>query len=157
MTNIPDSVDSIRTSDSQLLVAFASKSGTEVDQHFGSASAFSVYDISADDVQLLARKELGEEKRDGNEDKLKPRLAWLAGSDAMYCCSVGGSATRQLIQCGITPLQITDTSQIEALIANIQAQLASEPEFWLANIMRQKQKAETDSDRFAMSAGESWE
>jgi len=157
MTDTADSVEAMRENSSQLLIAFASSRGEQVDEHFGSACAFYVYVVDVVQAQLLAKKELAQEKRDGNEDKLRPRLTWLTGCDALYCGSVGGSATRQLIQRGITPLQVSGAPTIQSLIERIQGQLSGEPEFWLANIMRKKQKNETDSDRFALSAGDSWE
>ena len=90
---------------STLLVAFASQEGDIVDQHFGSAQAFYLYRVNADHAELVAHQSFGYEKKDGNEDKLKPKLLWLAGADVVYCGSIGGSATRQLGSLGGNPLK----------------------------------------------------
>ncbi|WP_461481253.1 NifB/NifX family molybdenum-iron cluster-binding protein [Porticoccus sp.] len=139
-----------------LLVAFASGDGDMVDQHFGSASAFYLYEVSTDNAVLLARQAFGTEKKDCNEDKLKPRLAWLAGADIVYCGSVGGSATRQLVALGINPIQVKGGPDVEELIEGLQRQLNGSPEFWLANILKQKQKTSAAA-RFDAMDEEGWE
>lgn len=139
-----------------LLIAFASEDGEMVDQHFGSAQGFFLYAVTADKADLLANKAFGAEKKDGNEDKLKPRLAWLAGADVMYCASIGGSATRQLIALGINPIEIKGGPDVADLIEQLQQQLQGEPEFWLANILKRKALA-GGAERFAAMDGEGWD
>lgn len=157
MTNTPECVADVSEGSPHLIVAFASLEGDMVDQHFGSAQAFYVYEVSAEHASVIANKNFAYEKKDGNEDKLKPKLAWLVGCDVVYCGSIGGSATRQLISLGISPLQVKGGPDVEELIESLQAQLAGEPEFWLANILKQKQKQSAGDDRFAIMADESWD
>lgn len=149
MTVSDDCVASSKPDNANLIVAFASHEGDIVDQHFGSALGFYVYDIHADKADLLANKIFSREARDGNEDKLKPKLAWLVGCDLVYCGSIGGSATRQLISLGITPVKVEGGPEVAELIAAIQTQLRGTPEFWLANVLKQKRKAGAGTDRFA--------
>ena len=152
--SVADAVEALGDS-SELIVAFASSDGDLVDQHFGSAEAFFVFSITADEAGLLTQKDFGYEKKDGNEDKLKPKLAWLAGSDIVYCGSVGGSASRQLIALGITPMKVTGGPDVEELIENIQKELKGTPEFWLANILKKKQ-GQSES-RFDDMDDEGWD
>lgn len=127
-----------------LLVAFASMEGDMVDPRFGSASAFYLYGITAEKADLLTKQEFEHKKKDGNEDKLKPKLSWLADADIVYCGSVGGSATRQLIAPGVNPVQVKGGPDVEALVEALQHQLKGTPEFWLANILQQKRKTAAD-------------
>ncbi len=140
-----------------LIVAFASLEGDMVDQHFGSAQGFFVYDVKSDSAELIASKKFDREAKDGNEDKLKPKMKWLVGSDVVYCGSIGGSATKQLVSLGITPLKVSGGPDVDELIESLQAQLAGEPEFWLANILKQKQKASAGVSRFDEADDESWD
>lgn len=149
---VADAVDET----SHLVVAFASEDGDMVDQHFGSAQAFYVYDVQVGSAELIASKQFGIEKKDGNEDKLKPKLSWLVGSDIVYCGSIGGSATRQLVSLGITPLQVKGGPDVEELIESLQCQLNGEPEFWLGNILKRKHKGVQGEARFAMMDDEDW-
>lgn len=154
MTDQIDSIAMLNESPNVLLAAFASSDGDIVDQHFGSAEAFFVYRISADSIEPVASRRFNHEKRDGNEDKLKPKLAWLAGVDLVYCGSVGGSASRQLIALNVSPMQVAEGPDIGEITAALQQQLASAPERWLANILAQKAKRAAGG--FAMAAGEEW-
>jgi len=141
---------------SSLMVAFASLDGDMVDQHFGSAQAFYLYGVTAEGADFVGHKSFGYEKKDGNEDKLKPKMQWLAGADVVYCGSIGGSATRQLIALGINPIQVKGGPDVEELLAELQEQLSGTAEFWLANILKQKAKADSD-DRFDAMDDEGWD
>ena len=152
-----ENVSSVVTDEHHLIVAFASLEGDMVDQHFGSAQGFYVYDIHPNSANLLAEKHFAKEKKDGNEDKLKPKMSWLVGCDVVYCGSIGGSATRQLVSLGITPVKVTGGPDVDELIEEIQAQLNGEAEFWLTNILRQKNKAKSETDRFAFSSDDAWD
>ncbi|MEE2733290.1 MAG: NifB/NifX family molybdenum-iron cluster-binding protein [Pseudomonadota bacterium] len=155
VSNDYDSVTDAVDDSSQLIVAFASSDGDLVDQHFGSAEAFYIYSISADSADLITHKDFGYEKKDGNEDKLKPKLSWLMGADIVYCGSVGGSASRQLIALGITPMKVTGGPDVEELIAGIQSELQGTPAFWLANILKKKQGQ--NESRFDAMDDEGWD
>ena len=139
-----------------LLVAFASMDGDMVDQHFGSAQAFYLYAVTTDSAELIASQSFGVEKKDGNEDKLKPKMAWLAGADIVYCGSVGGSATRQLLALGIHPIQVKGGPDVEELIEELQGQLKGDKEFWLEKLLLGKQNQKGD-DRFDAMDDEGWD
>lgn len=151
-----ESVADLEESGTSLLVAFASQEGDIVDQHFGSARSFFLYGITADSANLLANKAFGYEKKDGNEDKLKPKLKWLVGADVVYCGSIGGSATRQLVSLGINPIQVKGGPDVEELIEELQEQLRGKPEFWLANILKKKARID-DDERFDAMDDSGWE
>lgn len=140
----------------RLLVAFASLDGDMVDQHFGSAQAFFLYAVAADSAEFIASQRFGIEKKDGNEDKLKPKLAWLAGADVVYCGSIGGSATRQLLALGIHPVKVKGGPDVEELIEGLQLQLRATPESWLEKLLQRKQKSQ-DDDRFTAMDDEGWD
>lgn len=140
--------------ESMLIVAFASSDGECVNQHFGSSRGFHVYGITGSEAKLLATKEFAKEKKDGNEDKLKPKMAWLHGCDLVYCGSVGGSATKQLISLGTHPVVVKGGPEIEELIEEIQEELNGTLSPMLDRIIKQKQgKAD---DRFDDMEDEGW-
>lgn len=144
------------TDPSAIIVAFASLEGDMIDQHFGSAQAFFLYAVTADTATLIGTTRFGQQKQDGNEDKLKPKMAWLAGADAVYCASIGGSATRQLVTLGINPIQVNGGPDVEDLISELQAQLSGNPPFWLSKILKDKQQA-SGASRFDQMADEDWD
>ena len=138
-----------------LMVAFASSDGECVNQHFGSSQGFQVYGVSKDSASLLASKTFAKEKKDGNEDKLKPKLAWLHGSDLVYCGSVGGSASKQLIMLGANPIVVKGGPEIEEIIEELQAELNGSLSPMLERVI--KQKTGKSEERFDDMEDEGWE
>lgn len=138
-----------------LMVAFATSDGEIVNQHFGSSLGFHVFGIKSDKASLLATKTFAKEKKDGNEDKLKPKLAWLHGSDLVYCGSVGGSATKQLVTLGAHPIVVKGGPEIDEIIEALQQELKGTPSPMLERVLRQK-TAKSDN-RFDDMDDEGWE
>lgn len=149
-----ESVAEIAGAPSELLVAFASSDGDMVDEHFGSAAAFYLYRLTASGSEFVAEQRFGQERKDGNEDKLKPRLAWLVGCDLVYVGSIGASATRQLIALEVSPMQVAEGPDVAHLLAELLLQLAGTPQRWLENIL--KRKARRGSGGFVVDAAEEW-
>ena len=140
----------------KLKVAFASQDGEMVDQHFGSAQGFFVYDIDGDSAELIAQKLFGKELKDGNEDKLKPKLKWLLGCDLVYCGSVGGSATKQLVTIGVTPIVVKEGPDVEELIEELQSELNGEPSLMLKRVLMKKAPKEESSFADDLDDDEEW-
>ena len=157
MTQLADvnSVAEIEVAKNMLLVAFASSDGEIINQHFGSSSGFHVYGIDGNTATPLAVKSFGKEKRDGNEDKLKPKLAWLTGCDLVYCGSAGGSATNQLIKLGVYPVVVKGGPDIEEIIDELQKEITGTMSPMLDRIF--KQKIGKDESRFDEMADEEWD
>lgn len=150
-----NSVVDVGADENLLMVAFATSDGECVNQHFGSSRGFHVYGITGDGATLMATKEFAKEKKDGNEDKLKPKLAWLHGCDLVYCGSVGGSATKQLVMLGANPVEVKGGPEIEELIEELQQELNGKLSPMLDRVLKQK-KGKKD-DRFDDMEDEGWE
>ena len=147
-------VADVAADDSLLMVAFASSDGECVNQHFGSSQGFQVYGVSKDGATLLANKIFPKEKKDGNEDKLKPKLTFLHGSDLVYCGSVGGSATKQLMMLGAHPIVVKGGPDIEDIIEELQAELNGTPSPMLERVILQK--SGKSDERFNDMEDEGW-
>ena len=150
-----NSVADVAADESLLMVAFATSDGECVNQHFGSAQGFHVFGISAEKATLLATKSFPKEKKDGNEDKLKPKLAWLHGCDLVYCGSVGGSATKQLVMLGAHPIVVKGGPDIEEIIEELQGELNGDLSPMLERVIRQK--SGKSENRFDNMEDEGWD
>lgn len=148
------SVADVGADEKMLMVAFATSDGECVNQHFGSSQGFHVYGLNGDAATLMATKAFPKEKKDGNEDKLKPKLAWLHGSDLVYCGSIGGSATKQLIMLGVNPIQVKGGPEIEELIEELQKELTGTLSPMLDRVL--KKKSGKKDDRFDEMDEEGW-
>jgi len=142
-----------------LKLAFASRDRKTVNQHFGAAQAFVIYEVSASDSRLAEVVEFSGHStvRDGHEAKLDAKIRLLEGCSAVYCNAVGASAIRQLLAAGIQPLKVDEGSGIEQQVELLQREWASQPPAWLQRSLRQLLRADEDEDqRFAAMARDGW-
>ena len=139
---------------SALKVAFASSDMETVNQHFGSASSFSIYVFDPSKIKLFEVVQFGETQEDGNEDKLQAKLDALEGCVAVYSQAIGASAIAQLKAKNIQPVRVVAGACIADLLEALQDELRSGPRAWLAKAMR-KQKTD-DPGRFDDMEAEGW-
>jgi len=137
-----------------LKVAFASTDMETVNQHFGSASSFSIYVFDLNMIKLFEVVQFGEMEEDGNEDKLLAKLDVLGECVAVYSQAIGASAIAQLKARNIQPIKVAAGACIADLIESLQDELRSAPRAWLAKAIR-KQKTD-DPGRFDDMEAEGW-
>lgn len=136
-------------------VAFATTDDIHVDQHFGSAERFVVYAISATEVTPVSVKSFRREAQDGNEDKLKVKLDWLAGGDVMVCAQVGQSAAQQLLRSGTQPIAVNDHPRISEVLTQLQTDLGSNVA-WTRRL-RKNHKSPSANPPTSLSPDEAWQ
>lgn len=126
-------------------IAFATSDRRAVDQHFGAAESFAIYELGADSVRLIEVVEFMETAMDGHEGKLAAKVALLVDCAAVYCNAAGASAIQQLLAKGIQPMRVDEGSAIEVLLSGLQKNLVSDTPVWLAKHL----KKQSDTSRFA--------
>ncbi|MBF0148161.1 MAG: nitrogen fixation protein NifX [Magnetococcales bacterium] len=136
-------------------IAFASSDLRHVNEHFGTATRFVIYQVSAGYSRLERVVGFDPEVADGRESKLEPRLASLMDCDAVHCCAVGASAARLLLRQGVQPVRLEGPSGIGNLVAAIQHSLASGRSPWENHLMHREKNM--DRDRFQELLHETWE
>lgn len=135
-------------------VAFASSDLKKVDQHFGSAERFAIYQVTADEVTLLEVAEFGSLEQDGNENKLLEKFVVLDGCIAIYCLAVGPSAVRQLMALKIQPMKVAHGTQINATLKSLQHDFNDGPSGWLARALTARE--DKSDKRFDEMESEEW-
>lgn len=140
-----------------LKVAFASVDREHVDQHFGAAEGFVVYDVGGDKATLSGVGEFRAEDMDGNEDKLAARVAFLDGCAAVYVMAIGASAIRQLLGKGIQPVKIDAENRIDALLADLAGAMRDGGVPWVDRALAAQRRPAQNADRFAAMEEEGWE
>ena len=133
-------------------VAFASNDRLHVNQHFGAAEGFFIYDVGLDKANLVAVGEFPATSMDGNEDKLGAKIGFLEGCAAVFVMAVGGSAIQQLMAAGVQPVRIDGTNRIGDLLADIQISMRDGGVPWIDKALA----AQKNPDRFAQMAEEAW-
>jgi nitrogen fixation protein NifX len=143
-----------RTPRGVVRVAFATSDLRHIDQHFGSAERFAIYEVDGEHARLIEVAEFGSQKQDGNENKLLEKFVLVDGCAAVYTLAVGPSAVRQLMSLGIQPIRVPEHTTINALINALQHELQEGPGGWLARALQAKEK---DAGRFDEMAVDEWQ
>jgi nitrogen fixation protein NifX len=139
-----------------LRIAFASGDRLRVDQHFGSARAFVLYDVSGEGAAMSGIGEFPAEAMNGNEDKLAAKVEFLAGCDAVFVLAIGASAIGQLWARGVQPLRVLETDEIAALLREIAAAIVAGGVPWVERALAAR-RGRVDGDRFAAMEEAGWE
>jgi nitrogen fixation protein NifX len=131
-----------------LRVAVASNKDENLDGHFGSALRFLIYQLSKDEIRLVAVRPTLE--ADLAEDKNAARSALINDCQVVYVQSVGGPAAAKIVRAGVHPMKYPQTGPAREVIARLQSILDAPPP-WLAKILGVEAKSLT---KFAEEAEE---
>lgn len=137
-------------------VAFASTDRSRVNQHFGSAEGFAVYEVTSDKATLVGIAEFAEEAMDGNEDKLAAKVDFLEGCAAVYVMAIGASAIKKLMAKGIQPIRINEVDAIDTLLGEISRAISDGGVVWVDRAIAAQAKAKAE-DRFSSMEADGWE
>lgn len=149
-----DALEKPQEPETRIRVAFASSDLKKVDQHFGSAERFVLYDVIPEEHALHEVFEFGALDQDGNEKKLLEKFVALDGCVAVYCLAVGPSAVRQLMSLNIQPIKVPFGTSISSLLTELHKDLQDVPDGWLARALSSKEgKSES---RFDEMEEEGW-
>lgn len=146
----------------KIRVAFASIGLKEVNQHFGLADGFAIYEISADGYAMQEGAEFDPAKSyepGHSEDKLSDKIDLIKDCVAVYSNAVGPRAVTRLLEQDIHPIKVDEGTSIIELVEELQKQLQSEElPGWMKRVLMNKKRhnGEEDSDRFANMLEQEW-
>ncbi|MGF1485690.1 MAG: nitrogen fixation protein NifX [Prochloraceae cyanobacterium] len=126
-------------------VAFTTRDKVHINAHFGSAKQIDVYDVNTEGYNFAKTLEFnGNLERDGNEDKLVPKIEALSDCTIVYVSAIGGSAAARLINSRITPIKArSEADKIEEILSNLVKTLKGNPPPWLRKVMQKESGAKT--------------
>ena len=138
-------VKPIEEEEMKVKIAFASSDRRTVNQHFGAAEAFAIYELGESETRLVAVAEFIETAMDGHEGKLAAKVELLGDCAAVYCNAVGASAIQQLLAKSIQPMRVDEGTLIDELLIGLQKSLLGDTPVWLAKHI----KKQSGSGKFA--------
>ena len=122
-------------------IAFATTDGINVDEHFGRAGMFAVYELTpkkysfvelrkfADglDEAILQTRGLGEV----HDDRVQSKVDKLSDCKIIYLTEIGGPSAARLIKKGIMPVKVKETVSIEESMKRLLETIKASPPPWL--------------------------
>ena len=115
-------------------VAFASTDKLHVDEHFGKAEEFYIWDIGPEEAAFSGVAQLTAEEG-YIDDKIEARTSVLEDCALVYVAEIGGPAAARLVQKKIHPIKSKDHEPIAVVVEKLQEVLKGNPPPWLRKAM----------------------
>ena len=117
-------------------VAFTSSDGRTIDEHFGMAGQFRIWDVGPDSAAPVGAVS-AITTSDDEEDRISARASAIAGCAIVYTVKIGGPAAAKLVARRIHPMKTGAPVAIEEVVAKLQEVLRGRPPPWLRKAMEQ--------------------
>jgi nitrogen fixation protein NifX len=129
-----DLVDGSRKRGFAMKVAFASSDKTHIDEHFGWAKHFVIWEVEPEEARLAGVVQV-QQSGDDEEDKIEARLAALHDCAIVYVTQIGGPAAARLVAHKIHPIKSKEKETITGVVEKLQEVLRHSPPPWLRKAM----------------------
>ena len=123
-------------------VAFATTTGSQIDEHFGRAGTFAIYDITPEGAELLELRKVAEGDLDTevvitrgmgslHDDALASKIDKLADVKIVYFTEIGGPSAAKLVRAGIMPLKGEPSTLISSEVDRLVTTMRERPAPWM--------------------------
>lgn len=129
-------------------VAFATTDGINVDEHFGRAGMFAVYELTERDYRFVELRKFAE-GRDAeieltkgmgqvHDDRVEGKVSRLADCKIIYLTEIGGPSAARLVKKGIMPVKVKEAVSIGESLEKLLETIKTSPTPWLKKAIRSK-------------------
>jgi len=123
-------------------VAFASSRGTTVDEHFGRAGAFAIYNVTPTGAEFLELRRVSADDLDTevvvtrgmgdlHDAAVAAKIEKLADCRIIYFTEIGGPSAAKLVRRGIMPLKAETATSIDGLADKLAETMRTNPAPWM--------------------------
>ena len=126
-------------------VAFATTDGAHVDEHFGRAGMFTIYEFTSEGYQNLEMRIFAEgqdievegTKGQGalHDAAVKQKVERLSDCGIVYLTSIGGPSAARLASKGIMPVKVPEGVGIEESAQKLLEAIRTAPPPWLKKLI----------------------
>ncbi len=127
-------------------VAFATIDGNNVDEHFGRAGMFAIYEITETghrfvemrkfaegmDMAVVDTKDMGSL----HDDAVQNKVDRLADCKLIYLTEIGGPSAARLVKKGIMPMKVKEPIPIESALNQLGEMIKKSPPPWIRKAMQ---------------------
>lgn len=126
-------------------IAFATTDGVNVDEHFGRAGQFSVYEISPSGYEFVEQRKFADgrdtavEESRGNETEhdnvMRSKVESLSDCKIIYFTNIGSPSAARLVNKGLMPIKVKETVSIEQELTKLLDTVKNSPPPWLKRLV----------------------
>jgi len=127
-------------------VAFATTDGKQVDEHFGRAGMFAIYEFKDNGFHFVETRKFsdGMDKSVTDTKDLGPlhdkavqdKVDRLADCKLIYLTEIGGPSAARLVKKGIMPMKVKEVALIESALRQLGETIRQAPPPWLRKAMQ---------------------
>ncbi len=132
-------VDGNRKRGMRMKVAFASTDKIHVDEHFGRAEQFFIWEIGPEEAEFTGVVQVKTEGAD-EADRIEARCAGLNDCALVYVAQIGGPAAARLVQKKIHPIKSKEQEPITLVVEKLQEVLRGSPPPWMRKAMLKSER-----------------
>lgn len=115
-------------------IAFTSTDGRTIDEHFGRATHFHVWEVGPDRAEAVGTVSALTAAED-EEDRITARASAIAGCAILYTVAIGGPAAAKLVARRIHPMKTGAEVPVAEVVERLQEVLRGRPPPWLRKAM----------------------
>jgi nitrogen fixation protein NifX len=116
-------------------IAFASKDGKLVNEHFGWCQKFYIYSLDENGYELLKEVD-STQVHEAEVDKLEYKIECIDASDILYVTKIGPKAANMVKIAGTYPMKASsEDEKIENVLISLQNLIKNNPPLWLKRIL----------------------
>ena len=116
-------------------VAIASNNEDRINAGFNDCEQFYIYQISSDEIRLIAIRAAATKKDLKSEQRQYYRADIIEDCQGLYTTVIGGRAAAKLVNKEVHPVRVLKNSEINQLLNQLQYVLSHTPPPWLAKSM----------------------
>ncbi len=126
-------------------IAFATTNGNRVDEHFGRAALFAIYEITEAGHQFVEMRKFAEgidrsvvDTKDAgavHDDAVQRKVDRLGDCRLVYITEIGGPSAARLVRKGIMPMKVKEPVPIEEALEKLSAMIKTSAPPWIRKAM----------------------
>jgi nitrogen fixation protein NifX len=129
-------------------VAFATTNGVQVNEHFGRAGMFAVYDVKEQGYSFVEMRKFAEGRdtaveetkgmKEVHDDLVQKKVDSLGDCKIVYLTEIGGPSAARLVKKGMMPVKVKEKVTIEESLMRLSETIKKSPPPWLSKALKEK-------------------
>lgn len=127
-------------------IAFATTNGVDVNEHFGRAGMFAIYDMTKEGYTFVELrkfadgrdKEIEDTKGLGqlHDDKVRKKVDDLSDCRIIYITEIGGPSAARLVKKSMMPIKVRENTSIEKSLQKLFDTVRTSPPPWIRKALQ---------------------
>jgi nitrogen fixation protein NifX len=122
-------------------VAFATTDGVQVNEHFGRAGMFAVYEVKEQGYSFVEMRKFAEGRdtaveetkgmKEVHDELVQKKVDSLGDCKIVYLTEIGGPSAARLVKKGMMPVKVKEKVTIEESLKRLSETIKKSPPPWL--------------------------